>query len=284
MRYIYFIILILVSNFALATQALVIVDGKAITALDVNKRIETLKLINPTITANDATRGHILNNLISEELFHNEANRLKVSVSKDEINEEFKSITKNYNLSPSMLDKLIKNASFYKKVESQILWNKLVGMVLYNKIKVSDAEIRDEQKVRKGEIKEVSFKQIIFDSFDSVKMEKLQIEAQGCDNLNKLAIENGLHNIQQNTLLLSELNESLQSIIKSLPDNKLSEVLDFNGQKQVIMVCSRNVLNNPQDTNLIKQELGNKKINAEAQKYLAELKKRVYIEYVNDKK
>jgi peptidyl-prolyl cis-trans isomerase SurA len=284
MRYIYSIILIFVSNFALATQALVIVDGKAITDLDVNKRIEALKLANPTITVNDGTRKHILNNLISEELFHNEAKRLKVSVTQDEINEEFKSIAKGYNLSPSMLDKLLKNASLYKQVESQILWNKLVSMVLYSKIKVSDAEVRDEQKVRKGEIKEVSFKQIIFDSFDSVKMEKLQIEAQGCENLNKLAIENGLNNIQQNTLLLSELNENLQSIIKALPDNKLSEVLDFNGQKQVIMVCNKNIINNPQDTKLIKQELGNRKINAEAQKYLAELKKRVYIEYVNDKK
>ena len=79
--------------------------------------------------------------------------------------------------------------------------------------------------------------------------------------------------------MLSELNQELQAIIRMLPENRLSEVLDFQNQKQVIMVCKKNIINNNQDSKLIRQELSNRKINAEAQKYLAELKKRIYIEY-----
>lgn len=280
MRYIFTSLFVLWSNFALATEALVVVDGKAITSMDVSKRIEALQLANPEISPDEGMRRHILNNLISEELFHNEAKRLKVSVNEKEIEEHFKEISQNHGFSKEMIARLTSNASLRKQVESQILWNKLIGLVLYSKIKVSDAEVRDEQKIRKGEIREVTFKQIVFDRIDKVKIEKLQIEAQNCQNLDLLAKENGFSKPYKNTLLLSELNSELQSVIKSLPENRLSEVLNLQDSKQVIMVCKKNVINNPQDVKLIKQELISRKTNAEAQKYLAELKKRVYIEYV----
>ena len=166
MNYIYSILLILVSNLALAAQGLVVVDGKAITSIDVAKRIEALQLANPQLQADENMRRHLLNNLISEELFHNEAKRLKVSVSEEEMKSQFEATQKDHNFSDALMQKLIKNESLRKQVESQLIWNKLVGLVLYSKIKVSDAEVRDEQKVRKGEIREVDFKQIIFDSFD----------------------------------------------------------------------------------------------------------------------
>ena len=173
MHYIYTVLFILWSNFALASHALVVVDGKAITSMDVSKRIEALKLANPEISPDDGMKRHILNNLISEELFHNEAKRLKVSVTKKEIEDHFKEISQNHGFSKDMLLRLSSNESLRKQVESQILWNKLIGLVLYNKIKVSDAEVRDEQKIRKGEIREVTFKQIVFDSFDSDKIRKI---------------------------------------------------------------------------------------------------------------
>ena len=282
MNYIYSILLILVSNLALAAQVLVVVDGKAITSIDVAKRIEALQLANPQLQADENMRRHLLNNLISEELFHNEAKRLKVSVSEEEMKSQFEATQKDHNFSDALMQKLIKNESLRKQVESQLIWNKLVGLVLYSKIKVSDAEVRDEQKVRKGEIREVDFKQIIFDSFDSTKIEQLQIQAQDCKHLDQLAKENGFRTPYHNKLLLSELNPELQAIIKTIPENRVSEVLSFNKQQQVIMVCSKNVINNPQDTVRIRQELGNRKINAEAQKYLAELKKRIYVEYMNN--
>jgi len=279
MRYIYLSFFILWANLALAAQVLVVVDGKAITSVDVSKRIEALQIANPELIPDNNTRTHVLNNLVSEELFHNEAKRLKVTVTDDEIKEHFKAVAQDHNFPTQILGKLQANQSLRMQVESQMMWNKLIGLVLYSKIKVSDAEIRDEQKVRKGEIREVDFKQITFDSFDSTKIEKLQIEAQDCQHLDNLAVENGFRKPYHNRLLLAELNPDLQSIIRILPENKLSEVLNFQNQKQVIMVCSKNIINNPQDVQLIRRELINRKINAEAQKYLAELKKRVYIEY-----
>ncbi len=281
MRYIYKILIILWSNYALASQVLVVVDGKAITSVDVEKRIEALQLANPAIVSDDHMRRHILNNLISEELFHDEAKRLKVKVSEEEVKQQFAEVAKDNKITDNMLDTLMKNSSLYKQVESQVLWNKLVSLVLYNKVKVSNSEIREEQKVRKGEVREVVFKQIVFDSFDTQKVEKLQIEAQSCEHLDKLAIDNGFNKPSKNTILLAELNPQLQDIIKVIPENRLSEVINIGQHKQVIMVCSKNILNNPQDVQQIRYELTNRKINAEAQKYLAELKKRVYIEYMS---
>ena len=280
MRYISIILFILYSSLATASQVLVTVDGKAITSTDVNKRIEALQLVNPQVSPNEEMRKQILNNLISEELFDKEAKRLKISVTEEEIIKHFKEIAHDNSIPADVVEKLINNQSLHNQVQSQITWNKLVGAVLYSKVKVSNAEIREEQKVRKGEIKEVTFKQIVFDSFDTVKIEKLY-QAQDCEHLDILAKEVGFSAPSKNTLLLSELNPTLQSIIKGLPENKLSAVIDLSKYKQVIMICNKKIINNPKNTQQIRLELSNRKVNAEAQKYLAELKKRTYIEYMN---
>ena len=281
MRYIYLIFFALLANLALAdAKVLVLVDGKAITSIDVDKRIEALRLANPTFSLDDSMRQRILTNLVSEELFHNEAKRLKISVSDEEITDHFKNLQKEHGFSEAQTKLLLNNQSLWKQARSQVLWSKLIGIVFYNKIKVSDAEIRDEQKVRTGEIREVTFKQIIFENFDQEKATKLHA-ATNCQILDQLSKEYGLGKPSQNTLLLAELNPELQSVIRMLPLNQVSETLNFQNKKQLIMVCNKDIINNPQNTQEIRQELSTRKINAEAQKYLAELKKRVYIEYID---
>ncbi len=283
MRYLHsllFVLCILWTNFSLAAQVLVIVDGKAITSVDVNKRIEALQLANPSLESNENVRAQILNNLVSEELFHNEAARLKVSISNGEIKDYFYHKQKESNYTDGQTKLLMENKSLWKQVESQLLWSKLVSLVFHNKTKVSDAEIRDEQKVRKGYIREVTFKQITSKNFDIEQVKKLALAAKDCQSLDSLAKEYGFGRPYSNTLLLEELNPELQSIIRVIPENQLSNILAFHSQKQLIMVCHKNVINNPQDIHEIRQELNSRKINAEAQKYLAELKKRICVEYV----
>jgi hypothetical protein len=280
MRYFYIISFILWTNLALAAQVLVVVDGKAVTSVDIDKRIEALKLANPTLVANVEVRQQILNNLVSEELFHNEARHLKISIADEEVKNYFYSKQRESNYTDAQIKLLMNNKSLWTQVESQLLWSKLVSLVFYNKIKVSDAEIRDEQKVRKGDIREVTFKQIISKNFNPEQIKTLRDLAKDCQTLDKYAKEYNLSKPYNNTLLLSELNPEVQSIIRALPENQLSEILDLQTQKQVIMVCRKEIIDNPRDVQAIRQELSSRKINAEAQKYLAELKKRIYVEYI----
>ena len=280
MRYIYSIFFILLANIALAAQVLVLVDGKAITTVDVQKRIETLQLATPTLPNDINLKRQTLNNLISEELFHNEAKRLKVSITDEEIKNHFKQLQKDFNFTDSQAAALMSNKSILQQVESQLLWSKLVSAVFYNKVKVSDAEVNEEQKIREAEIKEVTFKQILFRAFDIEKIEKIRSEAKDCNSLDELVKANGLQKPYQNTLPFADLNPDLQATIKNLPLNKISEVINLGEPKQILMVCNKVVVNNPQNTYQIRQELGSRKINAEAQKYLSELKKRIYVEYV----
>ena len=280
MKYIYTIVLILWSNIALSSQVLVIVDGNAITSVDVDKRLAALKIANPEIIGDESFNRHILSNLISEELFHNEAKRLKISISKEEIDDHFKDMQREHNFSPSLATRLIQNESLRMQVESQLLWSKLVGIVLYSKIKVSDAEIREEQKVQKREIREITFKQIVSNHLTLPTIAKIQEEAKDCTSLDKIAKQYSLPTPYKNNLLFSDLNQELQSILRALPENELSDMITIQDQQQVIMVCKRNILNKSQDIQTIRKELTSRKINAEAQKYLAELKKRVYIEYM----
>lgn len=280
MRYIYLIFFVLLANTVLAAQVLVLVDGKAITTVDVQKRIEALQIATPTVPNDINMQQYTLNNLVSEELFRNEANRLKVTISDEEIEKHFKNLKQDFNFSDSKIKILMGNKSLREQVRSQLLWNKLVSAVFYSKVKVSDAEIRDEQKVRESEIKEVTFKQVLLRTSDIPKIDKVKLEAKNCSELNKVVKENGLRLPHKNTFMFDDLNPDLQVVIRNLALNKVSEVVNLNDQKQIIMICNKVVEKNPQNTHQIRQELGSRKINAEAQKYLSELKKRIYVEYV----
>ena len=279
MRYLS-IILILWANISFASQVLVIVGDEAITDLDVEKRVEAIRLTNPNVPVDNNVRKQILNSLLSEKLFINEAKRLKISVSDEEVMGRFKNLQADYNLSDAHTKNFINNKSLWQQVYGQLLTHKLINIIFYNKVKASDAEIREEQKVKKGDIKEVTFKQIIFDVADLEKVNKLREESTNCQNFEQYAQELGFSKPSQNTLPLMDLNHELQALVRNTNSHKLSEVSDFNRRKQAIMVCHKNILNDPQNIDEIKQDIIARKINAEAQKYLAELKKRTYIEYI----
>lgn len=283
MRIIIFVILLFFSHSAFASQVLVNVGGRAISDMDVEKRIEALKLANPDFIANNDVRRGVLAKLINEELCNNEARRLNLKAPKEEVLERFEEIAKSGGFSKERMNQLIQNKSLYEQVENQVLWNNLVSSFLAHKVKVSNAEIREEQKIRKGTIREVTFKHIIFSSIDQMRLEEMRIEAQSCDSLNEIARKNNLPNPQKISVLIDDLNPELQSVIKTLPENRLSDIIKSGNQNQLIMVCYKNILNNPSDVKQIKAELSNRKINAEAQKYLAELKKRILIEYIAQK-
>lgn len=280
MRIIIFITSLFFAHSAFSSEVLVTVGGIAISDMDVERRIEALKLTNPEFSANNEVRKSVLSKLINEELCNNEAKRLKLKVPREEVLERFEEIAKSSDFSKAKMDQLIKNKSLYEQIENQVLWSNLVSSFLAYKVKVSNAEIREEQKVRKAVFREVTFKHIIFSTIDQMKLDEMRIEAQSCDSLGEIAKKNNLPSPQKVSVLIDDLNPELQSIIRTLPENRLSDIIKFGNQNQLIMVCHKNVLNNPGDIKQIKSELSNRKINAEAQKYLAELKKRIYIEYI----
>ena len=55
--------------------------------------------------------------------------------------------------------------------------------------------------------------------------------------------------------------------------------MDLGGPKQVIMICNKTKIEIKRTTKDISNELSNRKMNAEVIKYIAELKKRICIEY-----
>lgn len=276
MRHIFLFLLLSLSSVALGSQVLVVIGEVAITSTDVDKRLEALRLANPEMKNDFDTRNYILDNLVNEELFRNESLRLKLSVTPEEVAEHFKDLEQINKFTKAQIKIFENNSSLCRQVESQVLWRKLINAVFYNKIKVSAAEIRDEQKIKAEKIKDVTFKQIIFNNSETHKIKNLK--ATNCTQLNKAALAAGLAKPDNNTLKFYELNEELQSLMSILPVNQLSKIIDLQDYKQVIMICNKNVTSISRNAKDIEMQLSDKKMNAEAQKYLTELKKRICIE------
>lgn len=276
-RLITIILIVLTSKLAFAAKVLAIVGGVAITSGDVDKRIEALKIANPNIVANDVYRKQILDELINEELFHSEADRLDFHISEHEINEHFKEIKQKYNIPDAEFNKLIKNESLRNQVESQILWNRMVSNIYHNRIKVSKEEIEDEKKIKSVQIKTVTFKQLIYPI--SLQKEASSIKARNCAEFDVSASKVGFEKPKTNTVFFKDLNSNFQSLINNLADNTLSFAHGNEEYKQLIMVCSRQIEEKNKNEKEIEAALSNRKMNAEAQKYLNELRRRICVEY-----
>ena len=265
------------AKIALAVKVLAIVGGVAITDVDVEKRVEALKIANPGIVANDAYKKRILDELINEELFRNEAQRLNFMISEQEVNSQFKQIQQSFSIPESEINQLSKNQSLRRQVESQLLWNKMVNNIYLNRIKVSKQEIEDEKKIKKLKLKSISFKQLVYPI--SLQKEASQIRASNCSEFDLSAAKQGFAKPALNNVLFSDLNANFQSLIKGLADNTLSPVKGNEEYNQLIMVCSRQWEETTSNEKEIEAALSNRKMNAEAQKYLNELRRRICVQY-----
>ncbi len=129
-----------------------VVNSDAITNSDVDERVKMIAAStgmpqNPEMLAK--LRPQIEDMLIDESLKMQEADRLKIKVSRAEIDAGFDEIAKNNNIPPDKFREMIKKsgismASMNDQIKSQIAWGKVVQAKVRPKIEVSESDIDTE--------------------------------------------------------------------------------------------------------------------------------------------
>lgn len=91
----------------------------------------------------------ILNGLITEQVQLQEANKLGLSVSDDEIKQGFAELSGQNKLKPEQFQKILKSQkveieTLYKQIESQLAWGKVVQREIRPRIALNDTDIQSE--------------------------------------------------------------------------------------------------------------------------------------------
>lgn len=88
----------------------------------------------------------VIGSLIDEELQFQEAKRLNIEATDEEINKEFAAVAAMNKLNPDEFEERLQKSganieSFKRQMRARILWSKIFGATLRNQVRVNDADI-----------------------------------------------------------------------------------------------------------------------------------------------
>jgi hypothetical protein len=108
-------------------------------------------------------------------------------------------------------------------------------------------------------------------------MRRLGKRLKTCGSVKKSLYDN-FANMKVIDEKLSNITAIDQTIVKDLNINQASNVFEINNKFQIILVCSKKILNVSEDENsYVINFLTNKKISQKAQKFFDDLHKKAYI-------
>lgn len=147
-----FQILFLCHSYAYQDYIIAKVNNKAITKLELDDRYGFV-LFSSKIKVRNALdkkllMAQILDKMVDEELIRQEAQRIGINVSQNEVNSAANIIASRQKITVKKLKATLANkglsfASFLSQVKSEILWSKITSNILKPRVKVSEVEIRE---------------------------------------------------------------------------------------------------------------------------------------------
>tara|TARA_B100000686_G_scaffold354262_1_gene463563 strand:+ start:8817 stop:10106 length:1290 start_codon:yes stop_codon:yes gene_type:complete len=131
-----------------------IVNDEPITAIDLNDRLQ-LTIVTSNLPNNSKTRqnlsGQVLQNLINERLQEQEANKLNIKISEEEIIGNIKFIEQRNNLNEGELETSLQKQgvsinALKKNIKANLINQKLLQQIIKPKIIINNDEVNNEYK------------------------------------------------------------------------------------------------------------------------------------------
>ena len=226
-----------------------IVNDEPITMMDLDGRLRLI-IISSNLPNNADTRknlsGQVLQSLINERLQQQEAKKLGIRVSDQEVKNNIKFIENQNNMQENQLvETLFKNgvpkSVLPKRLKANLIMEKLLNNVIRPKVIINDNEVNNEYNnivSNKGKL-EYKYSEISFNFTNISKKENLILianqirkkitEENNFDAIAQRIQENGTGFYKNNDWkLLNKINQDIYSNIKNLDKNEISDLIITN--------------------------------------------------------
>lgn len=281
-----------------ATSIAVIVNDKAITSYDVDQRAKLLRLT--TRRSGAAAQKAALEELIDETLKLQEAERLRISVSKGQVDDAFSNIAQNVKLTPSRLESALKQSgvnpgTLRDRLKAELAWSQAVRMRFRAQVKISESDViaalRKDGSAENAKSVEYSLQSYIFvvpsrasnDFKAKRKREVDQFRAQftSCEEGEKTA--KGLNEVVAQPArrrLEAELPANLKAAVQKTSVGRTTEVTLGDKGYEFFAVCDKREIEGDVDARVaMEAELRNKEGEQLSRQYLRDLRQRALIDY-----
>jgi peptidyl-prolyl cis-trans isomerase SurA len=263
----------------------VTVNGVPISDLEVAARVKLLAL------EGGGGSSKAMEQLINEQLQMQEAKRLNIAISEDQVDGAFQNVARNVNLSTDKLNELLLSRgvsadTMRARLRAALAWQQVTNMVVRDRVQLSDLELDQQASAQLGAemsydyiLKEVLFITTGNASARTGQANKYRAAFQGCDSAVQLSLNYTDAAVRDmGRRHATQLPEALAKELAGLNVGGITKPRVTEQGVSMLAVCSKTAA---RDTSFIKNKLrseqGNEAMKAEAEKYLQELRKKAQI-------
>jgi peptidyl-prolyl cis-trans isomerase SurA len=280
-----------------SAQVIALVSGEPITSLDVTHRTRLLTLINQGRTPD---RKAVIEELIDERLKLREAQKFGAVPSDSEVDSAFANVASRARLNPDQFAQMLSAQgsdarSFKSRLRADIAWNGLVRARYKVVAQVGDKDVAQALSARNqtppGKVIEYTLRPVVFvvprGASEAVyetrrrEAEAFRAKFQGCQegvtaarDLREVVVRAPVRKTS------ADLPPQLRDLFANTPDGKAVGPDRTQAGIELVGVCSRReVAGQTAMQNEIRQELVSERLQSQAQRYIAELRRAALIEY-----
>lgn len=247
------------------------------------KMIMALNNVESLMPAQDKQLSDLaIKSLIDESLLFQYAGDREIP--QEEIDNAIKSIEDRNKMPHGSLLQYLKSRSvnpdsFISQIKSELIKMNILSS-LSRSVQVSNKEI--DVAILSSDQKDVEISMQVFTSKDSgnkafTQMNNLKNRLKKCTDVKK-SLYGNFATMQIITDKLSKIEGVKQTIVKDLTPDKASNVFEVNNKFEIILMCSKKILNvNEDENNYVVNFLTNKKISQKAQKMFENMRKKAAI-------
>jgi peptidyl-prolyl cis-trans isomerase SurA len=269
---------------AQAATAVVTVNGQPITDVQVAQRLALYKI------EGKGNRTTAVNELVNEALQIQEAKRLGFTVSESDVDNAVLDVARQIKVSASNLAKILTDngvpmSTLRDRLKANIAWSKVTQTVISTRVQVSEADIDAAAKAKLTAANSFDYilKEVLFIGGNASKRtaeaNQYKKSFNGCDTAVELSLsytDAAVRDIGRRHA--TQFPDALAAELAKLNVGGITKPRVVEGGVSMLAVCAKST---SEDTtylaNSIRQETGSKGMQAEADKYLAELKAKAQI-------
>lgn len=280
------------SSFA-DSKIIAVVDSDIITDGDLEQRYEMIVAQEQIDTSShdvNAIKNHILNVLINEKIFAQEAKRIGITVTDKEIDQAIERIERSKSLAKgdflrNVAAQSISKEKAIEQIKNAIVWEKMLLEIMAQKVEMSDSELFEfisNNHSNKVKIEAYLIKNSKKTTTADVK--KLWQQTKSCKDINDKKIDSGLGITSIKTSLDKVLDKEVKTAINNTNPGSKSEIFEERDDSaSFVVVCNKVYDISNDEIDSIRYNLKLKKAEAQAQYHMQNIKKKKFIKVYGSK-
>jgi peptidyl-prolyl cis-trans isomerase SurA len=266
----------------------VTVNGVPISDIEISQRVKLLAL-----EGGGGTKK-AMDQLIDEQLQLQEAKRLNITISDQQVEDAFQQVARNVKLSTDKLRQVLQQAGVSQdtmkaRLRAALAWQQVSQMVVMSRVDISELELDTKAQAQLGQDMSYDYilKEVLFISTSgnasarTGQANQYRKAFKGCDSAVQLSLNYTDAAVREmGRRHATQLPDALAKELAGLNVGGITKPRVTEGGVSMLAVCSKTAA---RDTTFLKNKLrteqGSEAMKAEAQKFMEELRKKAKIVY-----